>query len=179
MTHGKKLTTLVAILGCFVFSFGCASKATLDTPSGRPEIEIESLHIKPSDVSSMLANYYVDRGYRIVRQNEQRLILDGHPTQTMMSRYRHRLTFNYINSRNKMRVVAQIERLNLPLTGGSRVSSVSDVAPGGSAGQTVQEVLSGIKDALINDEQFKGIETENNETPEDETESPQTEETGE
>lgn len=143
-----------------VFLVGCAGPQGLDTQSGRPEISVESVHVTADDLTSVILNYYLNKGHTIVTREKSQLVLESPIHETSFSRYKLRLTFNLIQTRNEIRVVTQMKRLELPSFYGKTVENESDVAPASRIGKQVQKDLTNIKDRLIDESSFKGIEGE-------------------
>lgn len=141
---------------------GCASGdvengLSLDTRSGNPEIELETLHITTEELGAILLQRYLDRGYQILSRKPSRLVLMSPVQSGFFSRYYNEITFNFIQFRNKIRVVGQMRRAILPWTGGLSVSKVEQILPNSPAGRKVQKELNKIRDTLVQEGSFEGL----------------------
>ena len=145
-------------------------RQTLRTESGFPEIQFESVHVTKGDLAGVLINHYLDRGHIIRDRTESTVVLDGPYKESTFSRTRTRKTFNLVETRNRLRVVAQAQRLEFPLSGSSRIQDIVDLPPGGSVGQELQNDLDEIRSRLVDDETFQGLRGAN-ESPAPENES--------
>lgn len=161
--RGSRLPLILTIFLLTLLVGGCAGAnfsepESLETESGFPEIRFESVHVKKGDLAGVLINYYLDKGHLVRNRTQSTVVLDGPLQQSSFSRYRIRKTFNFVQTRNQLRVVAQAQRLELPLSGSSRVQDVVDLAPGSSDGRALQSDLEEIRSQLVDEETFQGLE---------------------
>jgi hypothetical protein len=155
---------VVLLLSIVLLVGGCAGTdsfegtRTLDTKSGFPEIRFESVHVTQDDLTGVLINYYLDKGYRVRDRSDGTIVLYGPVQESSFSRFRIRKIFNFIRTRNQLRIVAQAQRLELPLSGSSQVQDVVNLPPGGDVGRTLQEDLNEIGSTLVDQDAFQNLE---------------------
>ena len=148
---------LVVMAGTVI---ACSAPKKLDTTSGRPEINIQSLHYSTDDISSVLLNYYLDKGYSIARRDSSKIVINGPGKSGVLSASRLQLTFNFIETRENIRVVAKMKRQELNSLRTGKVENEVRLLPSNPTGKDVLEDLRKIKAKLTDDTAFKGIEEE-------------------
>ncbi|MFB6346667.1 MAG: hypothetical protein ABEK50_12990 [bacterium] len=154
-----RLSAYTILLSALSLSLvACSAQKKLETESGRPEINIQSPHLTVNDVSSVLLNHYLNKGYSIAKKDPTQIVVDSPGSSGMFSAQRLRLTFTFIKTRNNIRVVASMKRQNLDSLRSGNVESEVNVLPSSKTGQEVLKDLRSIKDRLMDETAFEGIE---------------------
>ncbi len=155
MQSRKIYLSLIVFLisGMFV---GCGKKFRLETQSGRPELNVESIHMARKDVQSLIANKFINNGYFIDNRAQDKLVLKKRPDAGWFSSSQQRLDLNFLDLRNRTRVLTRIYQLEVD---GGKVTSKTEITWNPVYAKKVQSIFDSISATLENQRQFKNFES--------------------
>ena len=139
---------MYSFLCLFVLLYGCASVEQiqpLDTPTGKPEITIQTKDAKK--VIASLQNAMINREYSLVKQSENLNVWER-PMKDFASSLAYgskmnptpyfRVTYTFIYNENTIRIIASIHIVTNP---GTNFEQIKDVSKQSRSAHNIQEVL--------------------------------------
>ncbi|MFP4687345.1 MAG: hypothetical protein ACLFN5_04455, partial [bacterium] len=117
-----KIETIFSILflACLItFTAGCSTASKNIFPSGGtiPEVAVETPHFDESDFRGLIANYYLDNGYRLEENQAGKLVLLSPPKTGILSNSYRMITFKLVSLRNQTRILAETSEIKVRSNG--------------------------------------------------------------